>query len=252
MDSDTQDELFGSLRLIALAAEGEPMRPPARMVYSTSPECWLDADGVEYVVKGPQPEIVAAEAIAHLLASSLQIPLPEFLLAQKPDGSGPFFCSRLITNAMRDVVPWLQARPSDLLASVARIAAFDIWIANGDRNVSNLIGRPPPVGDASVEIVAIDFEKSHSLRDRHARITAPMVDPAGLWPTGLLGELLEGTPIPADFILQVGALTNEQINGIVSRAGSLIGPAYDWYDSTMAALTQRRKQLGDLVREVWR
>lgn len=114
MPEDTTDRqgLFGGLRLVALVAAGEPMRPPAQVVYSTSPECWLDADGREYVVKGPEVEIVAAEMIAHLLGAELGLPLPSCALARKPDGTGPFFGSCLVTDAMRDVVPWLRPRPT--------------------------------------------------------------------------------------------------------------------------------------------
>jgi len=68
---------------------------------------------------------------------------------------------------------------NDLFAAIV----VDVWLANHDRNIGNVLPRPH---DREVEFVFIDFEKSVALHPSPV-VTSTMLEPRKLWPRGLLG-----------------------------------------------------------------
>jgi hypothetical protein len=215
------------------------------MVYSTDPRLWFDADGVDYIVKGPDPNTVVAEAIGYRLARGVGIAVPEFALATQPEVEGHFFASQVL-QSLRDASPWLR-KPRGV-EELASIVLFDVWVANVDRNHGGLLARRNDMGE--MELVAIDFEKSQTLRGPYPIVTSGAVEPRRLWPTEL-GALLRGVPVPAAGLRAIQAVSDSLISTAVAEIAGIVGPSCDWADSTSQVLRQRRDRLADLAREVW-
>ncbi len=87
------------------------MLAPLGLVYSTKPQMWVDDAGVSRIVKGPDLNVVAAEAIAYLLAERLSLRTPDFAIATIQGSPGTYFASRTIENCLRDVSPLIIHRP---------------------------------------------------------------------------------------------------------------------------------------------
>lgn len=224
------------------------MSAPSNMVYSTAPVSSLDESGADYVVKGPDHDVVVAETTSHVLANHLDLLVPEFALATRAGSSSHFFASKKVDPVIRDIEPWID----DHKDTIAKVIVFDIWIGNNDRNIGNLIGRAPLEGDpTSIEIVAIDFEKAHAIRGMHPIITVNAVNPPTLWPTGTLGVQMRRTPVPTGFIDRVQALPDALVERTVRCISSAL-PVFTWADSVAIALNSRKNKLPALVREVWR
>ena len=247
-----QPSFFSGVRLVRLPVVSQPILPPPGIVYSTGPVSALDDEGLEYVVKGPDPEVVVAEAVASLLATRLSIDVPEFALATIPDREGVFFASEKLIHAMRDVEPLLMSADPLVLRRTACIIVFDIWTANTDRNIGNLLGSKGTESSGSVIPVAIDFERSMSLRSRHPLIEVGQLDPSQLWPRGVLGDLMAGVDLPSDFVTMVQSLETEAVEEAVTSVATMLPESYDWPDSTLAVLRRRQQRLDRLAAEVWR
>lgn len=229
------------------------MVSPANIVYSTNPRSWFDTAGTEYVVKGPAPEVVASETVAYALAEILEIPTPSFALATLPESPDIFFASEKITSAIRDVEPVFRSASNPSLEGVARIIAFDSWIANTDRNIGNLLCRmSTSMPSGTIEIVAIDFEKSNCLRERHPITTSNNLPPADLWPSGILGEYMRGCAMPDDTLQRIESFDKERLSEMISGIANLLHPGYDWFGSTVDGLSWRMDRIRRIAQETWR
>jgi hypothetical protein len=160
------------LRVVRLVASGTPVAAPDGLVYSTRPESWLDEGDAWWIVKGPEPEVVAAEAVGYLLAMETGIAVPSFALARRPGDESLLFASR--KEHYRDVLPWLRRRREATLHSIAQICALDVMVGNRDRNLNNLL--PPRTGGD--DVIAIDFEKAVCVRSRHPLVESAEINPA--------------------------------------------------------------------------
>jgi hypothetical protein len=249
-----RDELtpfLPGLAIIDMVGGGVPIHAPAGMVYSTGPESWWDDQQGSYVVKGPEVGVVAAELAAYAFARRLNVAVPDWSAARLPSKPGIFFASHKLEGAIRDVEPWLRRRDPKLLTELGQIVILDIWLANEDRNLGNLLGRPAGE-NRRVELVAIDFEKAATLRHAQPIISTANLPPERLWPREDLGRALAGWPAPADFIGHVEGLADEDIQRVVDNTRQVLGDIFTWADSSINVLCARRRRIGDLAREVWR
>jgi hypothetical protein len=232
----TSPQLLPAVDVVTLVAGGRRVEPPEQIVYSNAPTSWLDSNGDTYVVKDTAIEAVIAEAVATRLARGLGLAVPDF--ARK--------------LALRDISPWLRRERDDVLAELAKITVFDIWVANHDRNLGNLL--PPTDGKFTGNVtaaVAIDFEKAVAIRSRYPLVEASDVSPKRCWPSGDLGVALAGQARPVDFVDALGAVTRAEIVTAVSAVRNVIGPTFAWADSVVEALEHRKQRIQALTNEGW-
>ncbi len=227
------------------------MQPPDGCVYSTKPSLWLDSTSTEYVVKGPAVEVVAAELVSHLIANRLGILVPPFAIAKSNGADGLWFASKLIKVAFRAIDPQLGHGDANAINQVARVILLDIWLANVDRNIGNLLGRGNE-GLGDIEVIAIDFEKARVVTSHYPLVEVNTIAASDLWPQGVLGDYMTGCRIPRDLVEAIQAVPDSEIHNLVTQVSRTVGPSYGWADSTAQAIISRRKNISKLVREVWR
>ncbi len=66
------NQVVTEIRIVELMDRGTVARPEG-IVYSTDPQASMDEAGNQYIVKGPDLNIVVSEAIAYILAGQLGI-----------------------------------------------------------------------------------------------------------------------------------------------------------------------------------
>jgi hypothetical protein len=168
---------------------------PEGVVFSTDPRRAEAENEVPYFIKGPDLATVFAEISGCMLAREAGLPIPD-VAACEFEGD-VYAGSARVDDAVRDVEPWLnrpqQIRNFDDLFSTLVV---DVWLANKDRNIGNVLGRP--WRGAKVEFVFIDFEKSIALHPSPT-VSSTMLEPRALWPSGILGRELRARrpPVPA-------------------------------------------------------
>lgn len=239
--------------LIELIDEGTEVTPPENVVYSTQPRKATALDGYSYYIKGPDLNVVIAEAVAHQLARSLNLNVPEFGVAV-PEGSvGPLFASREVKRCQRQVDPWIVRGGATNRDSLPHVTAFDVWVMNKDRNIGNLVGEEQvSPSEGRISIVAIDFEKSMALRGPYPLTTTPHIEPRSLWPSGTLGELLTGDPLPSEFCGALERMSKDHVLDAFGQVEAQIKSAIPWKESSAQLLSTRAKNIRRLVGEVWR
>lgn len=239
--------------LIDLLDEGTDVTAPEDIVYSTKPKKATGADGNSYYVKGPDLNIVAAEAVAHQLAEGLDIRVPDFGIAIPPGGNGPLFASREVGRCQRQVENWVLRNKTTNKGLLPIVAAFDVWVMNKDRNIGNLVGEGqtgPAAG--KISLIAIDFEKSMALRGPYPLTTTSVILPRSLWPSGTLGHLLAGENVPHDFCAAMERATEDLVLNAFARVEAVIGDVIPWKESSAKLLASRARKIRTLVAEVWR
>jgi hypothetical protein len=79
------------------------------------------------------------------------------------------------------------------------------------------------------------------------------VPPAELWPSNLLGAKLRasGAMIPADMVDRIRALPAGAIADAIGSVAAILGTAFSWTESAVAALSFRQGKLAELTQGVW-
>ena len=238
-----QNEII--LKTIQVLDPGQPVLPPHGIVYSTNPRITSGTDGHEYFLKGTDRNVVVAEAVAHLLAKMLQVPVPEFGIA--PVEEKFYFASRSIQ--IRNVEVFVERKDIANADVLARTIVLDVWFANPDRNMGNFVGEiagnPGPI-----RLLPIDFEKSVCLRGPTPLVSAPMVNPKKLWPKERLGQLLRGTAIPTQFCDKVANFQEHHITDCFNKVVAHVGDI-EWVEGSLKVLVNRAKQIHTRVQEAW-
>ena len=156
-----------------------------------------------YFVKGKDAghRSLLCEWLAGHLARAMDLPVPDFVIAQAPrelldlhpDGKGlgalPVFASRRADHAQELTVSHLD----DVVESMQRdVLVFDWWVNNGDRTLTPLSGNPNLLWDAAArELVVIDhnlafdmefdaigFSKTHVFAGQIPKIIQDLIEPA--------------------------------------------------------------------------
>lgn len=235
-----------TLKSIELLDPGQKITGPPNVIYSCNPRIAGGLDNFGYVLKGPDIEIVAAEACAHLLAQAVELPVPEFGVA--PIDGNMYFASREVQ--IRNVQRFLAARKIQNPATLYETIAFDVWVANTDRNLGNFVGEMA-ANEGAVRIVPIDFEKSATIRERTPIVSVPLIEPRRLWPHDDLGRIACGGQIPDAFCEKIAALPRARIDHAMQVATAHL-PAFTWGDNSAQVLEVRARRIRQLCREVWR
>lgn len=118
-------------------------------------QCRLEDEQI-YAVKGRSvlPEGLLSEACAAILGKAIGLPVPDFVIAEIPPalvnfsndpdlprflGTGTGFASHW-QNSCEPLTPTIRDRQSPEF--LAKLYAFDHWIANGDRSLGDEDGNP--------------------------------------------------------------------------------------------------------------
>ncbi|HEY5911339.1 MAG TPA: hypothetical protein VJA21_12120 [Verrucomicrobiae bacterium] len=240
---------------VDLIVKGQPVAGPLNVVYSTSPLSARDDDGTFYYVKGEDdPLIVLAEVLGHILAGFVEIPVPQYAVGRFGKKGAPVFASAVVEDAVRDVSGWVKKKKVKNWDVLPRVIALDVWLANNDRNMGNLLGRAVPEDDdGHIELIAIDFEKSATVRKKAPMIEIATMTPKAFWPRDELGKLCKSTlKWDAGIMQRFDGITDGQIEQAVSASVAAVGhPDADGRDNIAHVLKKRRNNLAKLVHEVW-
>lgn len=230
-------DLFAIPRAVELLDRGTPVQGPEAMVFSTAPRLCNGADGKKYIVKGEgDPGVVAAEAIGYTIAGLLGVEVPDFGIVGSDE---TLFASKHVDECIRDPVPFFAR----YLPILARVILLDVLLFNDDRNVGGFVAHKHG-------LVALDFEKSKAVRLRYPLVELPTLNPKGVWPRGMLGDIAKGCEVPWDLVARVEQLTDAEIRSATHGVAQAV-PGYTWADASGLALRARRDNFKKLVREVW-
>jgi hypothetical protein len=218
------------------------------MVYSTSPLMALAKDGYRYVLKGPDPRVVFAEAAAYTLANLVDLSVPEFGLCQYGGDDRVRFASRHKFGRWR--VEDMVARSANP-ELVGEVVPFDIWVHNEDRNISNFVVDVDSDAAGLRRLYAIDFEKSRALGGTSVFVLAGLESRTS-WPKDDLAPVARACPVPLQACERIRALTAEDIEGALARVMlSAPTPGGFTLELVVRYLTARATELRQLVMEAW-
>jgi hypothetical protein len=238
---------------VALVSE-KKMDAPANLIYSTDPQFSLDSQGHQYCAKGHRDlNIVLGELVGHMLAGYLQIPVPGYAIGQMTASSSPLFASAVVQDAIRDATPFIRRKKVSNLSALAKMIVLDVWLANDDRNIGNILARPCALGHGNVTVIAIDFEKSKAVTARSPLVEIPMLKPKALWPRGELGALCSGLVKLEDASLSdFKKISDEIIKEVVKSSCAAVGLNDESRISNIIhALVTRRDQIELLAKAEW-
>jgi hypothetical protein len=209
----------------------------------------LADDEHTYIIKGPDPRLVFAEYAAYELAALAGIPVPEHALCMIPGRGDVYFASRKLPYRFAPEDLWEHDHVENR-EMLAETAVFDIWIANDDRNVGNLVAGKGD-GDGRIRWYAIDFERAKALRGQEDLFTIMGVHPKQMWPKEQLGRFCSGLQVPRPVCDRIADL-GRAVEPIVDAWNSdLALPRVDWCERTATVLSQRASRIHHLVQEAW-
>lgn len=238
------------LGLILLATIEEPVIGEKGKVFSTAPKVATGEDGKTYYIKGGNSPTAFSEVAGCRLAAAvgLRVPNASICLFEGVLYGGV----EEVPKPQRNIRPWLQElRRVNNSTDLFSIIAVDTWLANDDRNMGNLVGKS--LGDGTVEVFMIDFEKSRTLA-RNPFLESGNIDPKKLWPRDELGRLLreiQPRRCPVPVLDSIQRMRHLQVSEIVLQvAGEL--PFVDWHEASIEVLVRRAQNIVRLVEDVWK
>jgi hypothetical protein len=236
---------------ITIDVPPEPAHPAPRMVYRTRPQIGYATDGRMFYLKGPAPEIVVAEVLGYTLATQVGLPVPGAALCRLRGEQAIYFASEAVGyhSALDRLVRSEDVYNPNFLGDCI---AFDVWTANDDRNIGNIVGRSVPGTEpGTVELLAIDFEQAHILHgDDFLAIGA--MPPRGWWPKDVLGSKCRGLSQPDDMCMRIGVVTRDRLDGIMhSVMMAMDFQPVPWAERAAFQLANRASKISTLVREAW-
>lgn len=202
----------------------------------------------DYILKGPEPKVVIAEALGYGLARSLGIAVPECALCRHPRSGQVYFASR--EAPLRSIEALLGSPAVENPAIITDCFALDVWIANLDRNVGNYVGEPRNRGH-QVRVLAIDFEKSHVLAGVD-RFTVTGIPDRSLQPREGLKRMCFDGHFPDEMCGRIEAMSSSYIEQVFGDVASALAPdGIPWQDSAVSFLSARARTLRHLADTVW-
>ncbi|HET7023840.1 MAG TPA: hypothetical protein VFI39_01385 [Gemmatimonadales bacterium] len=211
----------------------------------------LADDGQRYYVKGPKTPVVFAEAAGYCLAREAGLAVPEWAFWLDPRDNATFFASREI-QIRSGVVDLLRADPLGVAPFLQLCIVIDIWLANPDRNMGNIV--LDPISDSGAIVkrpLAIDFEKSQVLRGE-SRFQVNMLNGRSFWPREELGATCQGLPFPEGCCAVVSAYDEARIYGLLQGVHlDMHIPPLAWFDSAVSQLADRAHKIHELTQEAW-
>lgn len=205
------------------------------------------------MLKGPDHQVVFSETIAYELAATVGLRVPAYGLCHVPWGDGIYFASEKLGHRHSLELLW----PTEKIANrelLSQVIVFDIWIANIDRNIGNLVYDSFVDGsETRLIIYAIDFEKSEVLRGDKDRFTIEALPLENMWPRETLGKLCNGLPVPYEFCTRIESITEDEVATAFGVWEDDLGlPRIEWSERARSHLMSRARRIRNLVHEVWR
>jgi hypothetical protein len=172
--------------LIELASIEDPVIGEPGKVYSTGPRIASGLDGRTFYVKNKSLEVIFKEVVGCRLAAACDLKVPDSYLCKFQ--TEVYAGVVAVPKAQRSIRPWLQnIEKINNVGDLYNVIAVDVWLANNDRNMGNLVGCA--LKDGQIDVYMIDFEASLALGPNP--FTSVAVEPKALWPTAELGAILK-------------------------------------------------------------
>lgn len=235
---------------IVLREAPVPVTPPNGLVYSTNPQVAAGEDGQDYFLKGPNTQIAFAELASYELANLVGLAVPPHAVCLY-EGELYFGSRGMWQRQVPD--DWLRA-PDRIVnpGIVADTIAFDVWIANPDRNIGGFVGEPISQRESPLlRVLAIDFEKSHVLRGTPS-VQLTTIAPNLCKPHGLLAGICSELSFPEGFCRRIAAVDEDKIADCIRQSIMAMNmPSIDWTEGSIRILTKRSRNIRPLVKEAW-
>jgi hypothetical protein len=234
---------------ITIVDEPQRLRSENGVVYSTQPLVAYTTDDRRYVLKGPSPNIVAAEAIGYMLAGFVGIPTPPFGLCRHPGTGEVHFASEMMS--VRSIesclsVPGLVENPEVVVDCVA----LDVWLANVDRNIGGFVGEIVSNQPLRVRAFSIDFERC-SVLNGTSPIMVNALEPRKLQSSdAAIQRLLEGKKFPSDACSRIARVSSTSIESAFAEVSAAI-QMVPWRSGADIFVHQRAQNIATLAAEVW-
>jgi len=235
------------VRWVTIIDQPRAVMAPEGVIFSTAPTLAMGSDGVDYYLKGPALEIIVAEHVGYRLAQLVTLATPGHALCRIGGSEERIgFGSRGMR--VRGNVDRLLAEHRVANAGlISECIAFDTWIANEDRNVSNVVGEPVvPEASAIVEIFAIDFEKARILRGED-RFAVTATTPGRCIPGATLLPFCRDQRLYSRMCDRIAAVSRDAIERVFLELSAAIGPI-PWADAASDFLASRTSRIHSLVR----
>ncbi|ADW67347.1 hypothetical protein [Granulicella tundricola] len=219
------------------------------LIHSTRPERATGYDGLSYFVKGPELEIVFAELTGCILANAVELPVP---CARVCSFQGNLLAGTRKISQVRAAIDMFISSPRLVTnhETLYDAAVVDVWLANYDRNMGNIVGTPN--GGSKIDFVFIDFEKSIVLR-QYPNMLAAQRAPRDFWPSEDLGRLMsERKPLfpPPGIMSRIRGMNENRCLEISAEVADALG-GVPWHEDTAFVLAARAANIERLTREVW-
>jgi hypothetical protein len=233
-----------SIDWVDMATIGAAKSPEGKS-YSTEPRVGEATNRKRYFVKGPDPAVVAAESLAYLVAQRVGLDVPEWALTIV-DGSLCFASEAC--ELQSGVAALLQLRGGANPMFWPRVVAFDMWIANHDRDDGNVVARV--LRNRVRQFLAIDFEKANLLRGQ-SLISVNMLESSHFMPRGRLATIRvrrQDVLVAAQSIRATGGGAINEVFAMISAEAALRGIVAE---TIGANLRRRAENVVDLCSEVY-
>lgn len=220
---------------------------PDGIIYSTKPRVGIAENNAEFILKGPEAEIVVPEALSAQLLRTVQLPkvhVPSFAAVRVAgeEAQNIYFGSSYL-DVISQVAPHLAAHRD----YAAAIVVADIWLCSKDRNIGNFL--LDYNNDLGKFLVAIDFGGSVAAQFG-ATLRCGEVKTRQLWPLGDAGTILGRLPWPEETISAIERIDETTIRTVAMEVAFAF-PCFTWVDGAVQVLKQRASQIQRLAKQVW-
>lgn len=231
--------------------ELEPSRAPAipGLIHRTAPTVGRASDGQRYFFKGPDSHVVLAEVLGYSISEMVGLPVPGWALCRMPPTNAIFFASQAMSfSGVEPLIAAHQFTNSDFLENCI---AFDVWTANIDRNIGNVVANPDSGRPGRAELFAIDFEQAQVLNGTDF-LTVGQVEPRRCWPRGVLAQSCTSLRFPSEMCQSISRVTADDLDRAVEEMeADMEFPRAEWVTGCKRQLISRGGRIETLAREAW-
>ncbi|HYD54552.1 MAG TPA: hypothetical protein VEA99_18100 [Gemmatimonadaceae bacterium] len=194
--------------------------------------------------------VVQSEVLGYSIAELVELNVPQWALCRVPPSNQIWFASQALgfSGGAEQLIRAGKVTNPEFLGDCI---AFDIWTANVDRNIGNIIADAAIGLDGLAELYAIDFEQAQVLNGTDF-MTVGTLHSRSCWPKGALVELCRGVPFPTSMAQRIGRMRPVDLeSALVEVTSELELPEIPWMDSAKRQLLSRAQRIDLLLREAW-
>ncbi len=221
------------------------------VVYSTDPLVVIAGDSTRYYLKDKDSAYVQAEMLALALADLVGLEVSSGGVTRIPNSDVEWFASEEveIRSGIDMLIKIGAARNVSVLADCI---AFDVWVANDDRNMGGVVARAASTGaNAEVDLVLIDFESASVLRGTSG-IVVSTIPLTKYWPRNQLGQLCKGQLFPEAMVRRISALSKSEIQRVVDDVKTELGRPLLGEEWIVPQLVSRAASIRRLCTDLWK